>query len=303
MNKEKVIIIGNDGNVGRGIVKALSDNYSVTGIDVTSGKGIEDYSAEELKEMLHEGIDIVYAAEVGNRDEYETNLNLSEENNQRFREFCLKITGTGIAVRLHYIGGSWTKRGIEGLLVSDASPNKDLHDANAYEKAKISAEENAETLAAELNLDISFYDWASVVPNFAPNFSIYKMTQEALDEGQITYSPGDYGRPLLHAVDAGRALRLIAEAEGDIISGKFRKYLIPGVFTPFSKFAEIVREIVEDKTGKKIKLVEQKETPEFLKTKSESKHLKELGFKGSKEMVEEGLRETCEVALRDLGED
>ena len=44
-------------------------------------------------------------------------------------------------------------------------------------------------------------------PNFAPNFTTAKMTDEALrDAATISYSGGEYGRPLCHSEDAGRRL-------------------------------------------------------------------------------------------------
>ena len=68
-------------------------------------------------------------------------------------------------------------------------------------------------------LRLTFYDWASVVPNLAPNFSIAKMAAAALAGEPVRYSAGDFGRPLLGAADAGRALLLATEARLEVAAG------------------------------------------------------------------------------------
>ena len=80
----------------------------------------------------------------------------------------------------------------------------------------------------------------------APNFTIAKMVDEAIESGRVGFSAGEYGRPLLHSEDAGRALLLLCEHEaaGAPFTGRtvslFDVLLLPGSFTPFSRFAEVV---------------------------------------------------------------
>jgi hypothetical protein len=244
-----------------------------------------------------------------------------------------------------YVGGSWTKRveravetgGADEYVVNDSSPNK-VESKVEYEQAKISAEENAKKVGADTGFRITFADWISIVPNFAPNFSIAKMTAEAVFKRSITFSPGEYGRPMLHQKDAGNLLVAYCERarnRGLFASPRFSTLLVPGIFIPFKTFADVVRSTVlelelheqfgvpaesdgdgdatapqsssggdtgasqQDMPSKPpVQLVEQANTPAFLKTRCESAAADELGFEPEESMVLQGLRDSCTAAWR-----
>jgi len=171
----------------------------------------------------------------------------------------------------------------------DGSPNKPTIEANSYENAKISAEKNAEKMSKLLK--IRFIDYISIVPNMADNFSIPKMVREALMSNNITYSEGHYGRPLLDSTQAGKVLLTFIEHDN---KDRFTKLLIPGIFVEFKTFAETVKRVVKVKTGKKVSLVKQKSTPEFLKTKIQSTYFEKIGFKLNKKEVLQALEQNAE---------
>ena len=204
--------------------------------------------------------------------------------------------------------------------MSDDSPPKPSDSCNPYELAKTAAENQAAELveAHSPRLKITFLDWISVVPNLAPNFTIGKMCASALESGTITFSPGDYGRPLLDATQAGEALLLLTERRlrgddsggddckgdgGERGAGKgggtpmFTVQLIPGAFTTFETFAKIVVEAVAPRP---VVLVEQEKTPDFLRARCESASLTSLGFEPSEERVLLALRATADAALARL---
>lgn len=282
----------------------MDAGYDVVVVDnADGGQAVEDVGDVELGGALVHCAEVVYVAEDGNRDHYLADGALEASNNQRFACFARRVKALGVArscavPRLSYIGGSWTKReptqDCGRLLVNDASTPKTAS-LVPYEQAKVSAEANAQALAHELGISVVFLDWASVVPNFSSNFTISRMAAEAFERGTITYSHGDYGRPLLHRRDAGRALlaawRLPQEA--------FRVVLLPGLFTPFETFAEVVRLAVAPLRGE-VELCAQAETPEALRCRSESACLTELGFEASQALVREGLEETCRAVVQRL---
>lgn len=218
-----------------------------------------------------------------------------------------------VGAHVAYIGGSWTRRAPAASpcdatvpLVTDLSPPKDDVDSNAYEKAKTRAHDVARQLSNELKIHVTFYDWASIVPNLAPNFTIAKMTAAALHDGKISYSEGDYGRPLLHAVDAGWALVKLTESRlRSQPSDKeyFDTIVMPGTFLCFQRFASIVAAVVEA-SGKRttVELQRQDGAPSFLRTRCTSTRLAELEFAPSHERSEDGLRETCRFWLKKLSD-
>merc|ERR1711957_679035 len=136
-------------------------------------------------------------------------------------------------------------------------------------------------------------DWASVVPNFAPNFTVAKMVDAAMDSGCIEFSNGDYGRPLLGASDAGAALVLLTDLRlrTDAGSpGSCQTVLLPGIFTPFRRFAEIVRaEAVNSAQCAAVLVPQTGTTPSFLSVRCESAKLSALGFEPDPAAVEAGL--------------
>lgn len=316
------------GNVGAGIAAAFvrSGRWSVTIVDPCADLvppehtllpcSIDELSDEQLAEQLAMCDEIVYAAECGNRDEYAARPEMARENCERFERFARRVAslGSGAATRhIAYVGGSWTRREArvcEGrLLVGDDTPAKADAEANAYERAKTAALATAQALAASERLQITFVDWISVVPNLAPNFTVAKMVAAALDTGVVRFSAGDFGRPLLSGTNAGHALLLLTEkrrleSAAAPVPG-CSSVLMPGHFTTFHRFAEIVQEAVTASTqappgGVTLEPVEDG-TPAALAARCESEQLATtVGFVPDAAAVDEGLRETARAALHTL---
>ena len=127
------------------------------------------------------------------------------------------------------------------------------------------------------------------------------MTQTAIADKQVTFSAGLYGRPLLHARDAGRAVVLLAEERHARMSASlpvFEVVLLPGHFTPFETFADIVIQEVQDEKGTDVtKIAQASATPDWLKTTCVSQRLKDAGFAPNQALIVEGLRETAKNAI------
>jgi nucleoside-diphosphate-sugar epimerase len=294
--QENIIVIGGAGNVGKGICEAIerSHIYSPFAIDPQINKTFEEFSTDDLGSILRSTKAIIYTADNGNRDDYEKDPELQKRNADRFQKFCKRLSDLTKKVPVWYVGGSWTKRKPDiNWVVTDDSPNKDFAEMNAYEKAKAEVEKYASVCSKDLGINIQFVDYISIVPNLSPNFSICKMVKEAVEQGIIHYSAGDYGRPLLDAISAGNYLLKLIELNN--IDTK--AFLIPGIFISFKEFAETVQKVVKEKTGKDIKLVPQETTPDFLKTKIEFPLRAQLGFELSKEKVMAALVENAERVL------
>ena len=296
MVHKRIAVIGGAGNVGIGITKAFRKRgWKVNITDPQINKTFEELNDIELKKIFSSLKHVVYSAEVGNRDLYTKNSNLGKENNLRFEKFCNTICKINPKITVWYIGGSWTKRKPNNnWLVTDNSLNKDLKDCIPYEKAKISAEKNAQKLSKLFN--IRFLDWASIVPNLSENFSIPKMITQALKEGKITYSSSLYGRPLLESTQAGEALVYLIKDDNP--QNGFQKFLIPGLFIPFREFANAVKKVVEKETDKIIKLEKQPTTPDFLKTKTHTNYLEKLGFRPKRLDILKALQQNASKYLR-----
>ena len=255
--------------------------------------------------------EIVYAADCGNRDEYAADTTLGETQSRRFTAFAHRLANTNNrSFRLRSVGGSWTRLEATATappLVDDLCMAKAAASSNPYERSKTEACERARALASSLSLRITHCDWASVVPNMAPNFSIAKMSEEALTHGRISYSGGDFGRPLCHADDAGRALLLLCQhqrlhdqQEGhEPSASSFEVLLVPGVFTPFARFAEAVADEVASRPGyERPTLVDKADVPpEALRARCKSQRLEALGFWPDAAMVEQGLRDACAARM------
>jgi nucleoside-diphosphate-sugar epimerase len=287
MNKKTILLIGSEGNVGLGIKKAFENaGFSIVSIDPKINKAFEQYSDDELREIVYGLKDIIYSADLGNRDKYDEDKELWRQNNERFANFIQRISKISSSVQIWYVGGSWTKRKPDSeWIVNDDSSNKNENEANSYEKAKIHAEENARELSRFVK--IRFLDWASIVPNLSPNFTITKMIREALVDGKISYSSGFFGRPILDSVQAGEALVVLL---GNDTKDKFKVILIPGTLVKFETFAEVVRDVIIKETGKKVELVRMENTPDFLKSTTESVSLAKLGFIPDKVRAIDALR-------------
>jgi nucleoside-diphosphate-sugar epimerase len=294
---ERTVVIGGNGNVGRGVVDAFRhQGWEVEVVDPQLNDTFEKLSMNEISQLLENVSHIVYSAECGNRDEYERNPILGEDNDLRFESFCERIYRVNSELTIWYIGGSWTKRKPDAAwLVDDESVDKEDSECNPYELAKKKAEQNARRISDKLGIKIRFLDWASVVPNMAGNFSIPKMVWEAVETGQITYSDGDYGRPLLEAEQAGKILLLFIQNDAKI---SFQKLLVPGVFIPFLDYAQAVSAVLEEETGKSVKLVKQRVTPDYLRTKTDSKYLKSLNIKIDDKPIKEALTKNARDYLR-----
>ncbi len=314
---KRVILVG-CGNVGAGVGLAFARaGYLVTTVDPSNTlvpaelrKAPHTYHklrVEDVPEsMLAEAPAawVVYAADCGNRDSYAEDSTLGARQLAVFDSFARRLARMSEAAaacrRLVYIGGSWTRLAADDRLVPplvhDASPSKPMAEMSPYEAAKNAACDAARALSTELSLPITFADWASVVPNYAPNFSIAKMTDEALAKGSISYSAGDVGRPLCQAEDAGRALVALCEREANTL---FDTVLIPGEFTPFERFARVVLDTVRDETGSRPELVAHDDAPPAaLRSRCESVRLAAIGWEPDAGAVEKGLRDTCKARLR-----
>ena len=172
------------GAVGNGIAAAFKQaGWTVTTVDPSIPHADIKLRLEEIDDTtffkLCSVSEIVYAAELGNRDQYANDSTLAPSNSRRFTSFIERVklvNPTPGDVHVTYAGGSWTRRQAVGLEVSDASRGKTAADgANPYEIAKSEAAKLAEVLSARHEINISFWDWISVVPNFAPNFTISKV--------------------------------------------------------------------------------------------------------------------------------
>ena len=258
------------GNVGAGIVEALDEaGYDITAVDPTDTLKPEclsrvgganafhkqrhqDLSGDELARWLAAADEVVFCCDCGNRDTYvyTEQPDLGGRNIADFETFLRRVValaGSSAAINLadlhiSYVGGSWTRRQPDaGLTVTDTSVAKTAEASNPYERAKTAAHDAARRLSRELGLAVTFFDWISVLPNFAPNFSIAKMVTAGAKTGSITFSPGDFGRPVLHRKDAGRVLVQWCQAGRSKASrGVFAVVLVPGAFTPFQRFADTV---------------------------------------------------------------
>ena len=329
-----IIIVGANGNVGQGILDAASKRvsnpsgrqWSVVAVDPAFEDGNESSdqyqiypsTLEDISEDTFDGwfdqaqhTEFVYAAEDGNRDNYASNPKLGQENDDRFEAFVKRVaacTQTKQHTRTHisYIGGSWTRRQAIDGIVSDSSPTKPGGGSNPYEIAKTRAESNACRLSTDLGVGITFFDMISVTPNCAPNFSVNQMASSAIDTGTIRYSPGDYGRPLLHTNQAGdMVVSLIERRIADSFpctTGRYDVVLIPGHFVLFRDFALIAKEVVEKSGKRQDNILEEQmgETPAVLKTRCESRRLKDIGVVPNGKMAIDGLRQSAEAALESL---
>jgi hypothetical protein len=117
------------------------------------------------------------------------------------------------------------------------------------------------------------------------------MVKQALEEKRIKYSPGPFGRPLLETVQAGEAMVVLIK--NDDVTQWFARFLIPGTFIPFSEFAQAVKDVVEEKTRKKVILEKIGKTPDFLKSRSRSFYLERLGFIPNRQRTQAALRENA----------
>ena len=226
MDAERRMLLVGCGNVGQGVALAFARaGWHVVTVDpsaalvpeelrsaphVSHKMCVEDVPAASFLHMVGACREIIYAADCGNRDTYASDPKLADDNVLRFEAFARRVDAArrdysargadagpdNLGVRVRYIGGSWTRRApapsSDPPIVGDASEPKDASACNPYEHAKNVACARARALAAELWLPITFCDWASIVPNLAPNFSIANMADEALDANQIGYTPGDY---------------------------------------------------------------------------------------------------------------
>ena len=298
------LVVGSAGAVGAGVDAAFAaaPGWGAVSVDPARQDGCrwQDVPEATFAGWVAKSSEIVYCAECGNRDA------IARDNRVNFAAFVARcLAAPAAAPRLHisYVGGSWTRRqprdggadGEEGPVVVDGSACKPADSSNPYTLAKTAAAEAARQLVARHwpRLRVSFWDWISVVPNHAPNFSVSRMVASALAEGAITYSPGDYGRPLLDAVQAGEALLLLAEdrlrgdasdrsdaAAGDGGRGAgsqsgFEVLLMPGSFTRFESFARVCADCVDDeRRGRRartederggVRLLHQASTPQFLR--------------------------------------
>lgn len=301
-----LLIIGSQGSVGKGILQAAKEEgIQVREFDRKLGDLVEKLTLEKLQDLTCGVSAIIYTAEKGNRELYDENPNLAQTNFKNFTHFTKLVSKLEQKIKIYYIGGSWTKRRIpKDFIVKDSSPNKTRKDRPInYEMAKIAAENNARRLAKSLKLDIAYFDWITIVPNYAENFTMNRFMKDLLTTNVVSYTPGKFGRPLLSAKDAGKALLLYIRKFPEYKIGQFKRILITGIFTPFSEFAKITLETAKELSKdpefkKKAKMVKRADVPpDFLKARVESKLFKALGFRPSRKEARKALRENAKCAF------
>lgn len=343
MPPQKVaIVVGAAGQVGRGVSESFAlGRWDVVAIDPNIneyfreqpriscvGKRVEELSDEQIRSYLMEKgcRHICYVADEGNRDVYASNPELRRENDDRFSSFVERVCEVwqtirpqrrnGEKIHVSYCGGSWTRRQMNrNFVVSDDSPAKDGGGSNNYERAKTDAFDNARRLSWMYGrwIDVTFFDYISVVPNYSPNFTMGKMVRDALELRKIAFSDGDFGRPLLHGRQAGGVLVALAEkwrskqsddpSDDDKPSDGFDSVLLPGHFTTFRRFAEIAKEVAieycDNLSDGDVVLEPRENTPDFLRSRCVSPRLRgEIGFVPDAAMVDEGLRDTAAEAAK-----
>ena len=301
------------------------DDYASIPNDIT------EQNIQQFSTFIHKLSHVIQEEE---KKKKKRHLNENDSNNNNDTN---NVTTMPTTVRIFYCGGSWTRRqptifnndndDTSSIVVNDDSPTKKNGGDNPYERAKTLSYWNAKALAKQHQdwCDICFIDYISVVPNFSPNFTIYKMVQSAIQDQKIIYSHGDdYGRPLLHTRDAGQIIATLASKEKLMPSttttttttddendenisteesggtSSFRLVLLPGHFTPFEKFASIVKDVVTNETNiDQIRLEKQNSTPDFLRSKCMSKQLyNKIGFQPNESLIEDALIECAMEAVK-----
>ena len=216
-------------------------------------------------------VEFIVTNDDGNRDNYTKNSNLGHDNNVRFEMLVKRIADTrdqvtnynknnvdddNVSVHISYIGGSWTRlQPNDDKNVNELSPVKEGGGSNPYEIAKTGAEQNAQALSTMHSIGITFYDYISIVPNYASNFSINRMVRSGIEGNVIKYSPGDYGRPLLHSVQAGEFVAKVIEKQ--ILDSllhttnqvQYETIVVPGHFVSFETFADIAKEVIDNRNS------------------------------------------------------
>jgi nucleoside-diphosphate-sugar epimerase len=250
------------------------------------------FAVEEKQKYTH--VEFIVTNDSGNREHYAVDPNLGLRNDARFNTLVKRIVAardhsnklqserginTKVSVHISYIGGSWTRRqsSHSNLVINDTSPAKLGGGSNPYEIAKSNAQTNARQISRQYAIAVTFYDYISIVPNFAPNFSVNRMTRSGLENGVIKFSQGDYGRPLLHALEAGEYVADLVEKkvhsrsqrdanDDDIL---FETVLVPGHFVTFQTFANIAKEAIESHryVDSSIVFEAYKQTPDELRTR------------------------------------
>ena len=251
-----------------------------------------------------------------------------------------------MSVRVSYIGGSWTRRqqsqqspprytctddaandnnnnnddDDDMLVIHDDSSAKTGGGSNPYEIAKSNAQTNAQKVSSKYSIPVTFYDYISIVPNYAPNFSVNHMVRSGLECGVIKFSPGDYGRCLLHAAEAGCfVVKLMEKRMDDSCSTRrsssssssssnkeslFETILVPGHFVSFRTFANIAKEVLagninscDGDDGEEIRLETYAQTPDELRSRCISSRGITIGTNDSS-MVLDGLKEAAVYSLK-----
>jgi len=341
----KIVVIGGAGNVGSGICEACSRHpgWRVIGVDPKFQEAslpekflkinsiIEDVDAKEFQSWFipvglqkHVHVEFIVTNDDGNRDNYACDPKLGLYNNARFESLVKRIAGArfdqngtqcdrsddrNVSVHVSYIGGSWTRfDSTKNLVVDDSSSVKEGGGFNPYEIAKTSAETNARKVSAKHAIALTFYDYISVVPNFAPNFSVNQMVTSGLEQNVIKFSPGDFGRPLLHTFQAGEFVADLIDAQikshcSTLVDNNGKLYetvLVPGDFISFETFAKIAREVIEHSCDdRNITFEEYQRTPNELRTRCISSR----GFVSDPSLAEKGLKEAAMHSLKYFNKD
>lgn len=294
-------------NIARVVVSTVEDvdeevfrSWFVVGLDESRGRGGH--------------VEFVVTNDDGNRDAYARDPTLGVRNNARYASLIRRIATAqrrleieATSTHVSYVGGSWTRRRPRDdnrLVVDDASPAKPGGGSNPYERAKTDAERNARESSLEHGVPTTFYDYASVVPNLSPNFSVNRMVVSGLEDGVIRFSPGDeFGRPLLHSARAGEFVaRAIEKRIASLRRGdddvSYETVLVPGDFVPFRTFANVAKEVVEryyGDDGRDVSLETYDRTPNELRTRCVSSSSRE--FASDYASIHEGLKEAATHTL------
>ena len=270
---------------------------------------------------MKQHVEFIVTNDDGNRDNYTHNPNLGHNNNVRFEMLVKRIAdtrdqvknystnnvdGDDVSVHISYIGGSWTRlQPNVNQIVNESSPVREGGGSNPYEIAKTSAEQNAKKMSIMHSIGITFYDYISIVPNYSSNFSINRMVRSGMEDNVIKYSSGDYGRPLLHSVQAGEFVanvieKQILDSHHTANQVQYETIVVPGHFVSFETFADIAKEVIESRNGSdggnatnNIAFKTYEQTPDELRTRC----IPTEGIEIDASLINEGLKESAVHSL------
>lgn len=123
----------------------------------------------------------------------------------------------------------------------------------------------------------------------------------------IKYSPGDYGRPLLHSAQAGEFVanvieKQILDSHHTTNQVQYETIVVPGHFVSFQTFANIAKEVLENKNSSddghaanNIVFETYEQTPDELRTRCTPST---KGIEIDASLINEGLKESAVHTLK-----